>query len=165
MSNALRYVKEHVFRIGCAIHPVWFLRHTAKYKGVPYKTYWVLVTNSGVIYARFEGATANSPKSFMNPALLVRQKLGYPHCQSAPKYPPANVFSPDAADWGDLNYKDRWKERGKRDVEEEEDLRNLASTYRDERQFQTKLFGDVEVVVKGKFPAEKPQASAIKGVP
>ena len=100
----------------------------------------------------------------MNPAHLVRQKLGYPHCQPAPRYPHANVFSPDAADWGDLNYKDRWKEREKRDVEEE-DLRNLASTYRDERQFQTKLFGDVEVVVKGKFLAEKPQASAIKGVP
>ena len=89
----------------------------------------------------------------MNPAHLVRQKLGYPHCQPAPRYPHANVFSPDAADWGDLNYKDR----GKRGVEE--------AASRDERQFQTKLFGDVEVVVKGKFLAEKPQASAIKGVP
>ena len=49
------------------------------------------------------------------------------------------VFSPDAADWGDLNYKDR----GKRGVSEEE------AASRDERQFQTKLFGDVEVVVKG----------------
>ena len=47
------------------------------------------------------------------------------------------VFSPDAADWGDLNYKDR----GKRGEEE--------AASRDERQFQTKLFGDVEVVVKG----------------
>ena len=54
------------------------------------------------------------------------------------------VFSPDAADWGDLNYKDR----GKRGVEE--------AASRDERQFQTKLFGDVEVVVKGK--SAKPQS-------
>ena len=56
-------------------------------------------------------------------------------------------FSPDAADWRDLNYKDR----GKRDAEEDE------AAFRDDRQFQTKLFGDVEVVVKGKFPTGKPQ--------
>ena len=30
---------------------------------------------------------------------------------------------------------------------------NDGSAFRDERQFQTKLFGDVEVVVKGKFSA------------
>ena len=70
----------------------------------------------------------------------VQQNIGK---KSACEY----VFSPDASDWRDLNYKDR----GKRDAEEDE------AAFRDDRQFQTKLFGDVEVVVKGKFPTGKPQ--------
>ena len=65
------------------------------------------------------------------------------------------VFSPDAADWGDLNYKDRGK-RYKRDAEEDE------AAFRDDRQFQTKLFGDVEVVVKGKFPTAREAATTVQ---
>ena len=38
--------------------------------------------------------------------------------------------------------------------------RDVEADSRDERQFQTKLFGDVEVVVKGKFPARRKTATS-----
>ena len=37
--------------------------------------------------------------------------------------------------------------------------RDVEADSRDERQFQTKLFGDVEVVIKGKFPARRKTAT------
>jgi hypothetical protein len=68
--------------------------------------------------------------------------VSFQHSQCCYLPPTINLFfRASLSDAEDTNYKDR----GKRDAEEDV----LVVGNRDERQFQTRLFGDVEVVVKG----------------